>query len=85
MVYENSGRRLIKSMDGKATSPDQILSAIHGGAYGVSAKYEIKDGRIITTLNGVPFNVTLYKVGDKYVAARGNEFGYANYEVLEIK
>ena len=85
MVYENSGRRLIKSLDGKSTSPEQILGAIHGGAYGVSANYEIKDGRIVTTLNGVPFDVTLYKVGDKFVAARSNEFGYANYEVLEIK
>jgi hypothetical protein len=27
----------------------------------------------------------VYKVGDKYVAARSNEFGYANYEVEHIE
>jgi hypothetical protein len=26
--------------------------------------------------------MTLYKAGGKYVAARGNEFGYANYEIV---
>ena len=35
----------------------------------------------MTTIAGAPFEVTVYKVGDKYVAARSNEFGYANYEV----
>ncbi len=24
----------------------------------------------------------MYKVGDKYVGARSNEFGYANYEII---
>ena len=24
----------------------------------------------------------MYKVGDQYIAARSNEFGYANYEIL---
>jgi hypothetical protein len=26
----------------------------------------------------------VYKVGDKYIAARGSEFGYANYEVQTV-
>jgi hypothetical protein len=25
--------------------------------------------------------VTVYKLGDRFVASRSNEFGYANYEV----
>ena len=29
--------------------------------------------------------MTVYKLGDKYLAARSNEFGYANYEVEEIR
>jgi hypothetical protein len=32
-----------------------------------------------------PFDVRMYKLGDKYFAARSNEFGYANYEVEEVK
>ena len=49
-----------------------------------SAAYEIKDGRIITTIGGTPFDVVVYKVGDKYIAARGSEFGFANYEVQAV-
>jgi hypothetical protein len=35
-------------------------------------------------MGGTPFEVALYKDGDKYVAARSNEFGYANYEVQVV-
>ncbi len=54
------------------------------GLAGQSAAYEISDGRIVTTIGGTPFDVAVYKVGDKYVAARSNEFGYANYEVQAV-
>ncbi|HEX8894724.1 MAG TPA: hypothetical protein VF783_15450 [Terriglobales bacterium] len=30
-----------------------------------------------------PYSMTFYRLGDKYYAARSNEFGYANYELLE--
>jgi hypothetical protein len=33
----------------------------------------------------MPFAVTVYKVDNKYIAARSNEFGYANYEIEEVK
>ena len=50
-----------------------------------SAAYEIRSGRVVTMLNGTPFEVTVFKTGDKYVAARSSEFGYANYEVTPVK
>ncbi len=34
--------------------------------------------------SGTPFEIMVYKVGDKYMAARSNEFGYANYEVEAV-
>ena len=33
-------------------------------------------------LFGTPFEITVYKLGDKYYGARSNEFGYANYEII---
>ena len=36
----------------------------------------------MTDLVGTPIEISVYKVGDKYLAARSNEFGYANYEVI---
>ena len=55
------------------------------GALGSPAPYEIRGGEIITTLGETPFAVTVYKLGDKYLAARNNEFGYANYELEKVQ
>ena len=43
-----------------------------GNAHGTRRRVE----RVAT-----PFEITVYKLGDKYVAARSNEFGHANYDV----
>jgi hypothetical protein len=60
-------------------------SVPHVWRIGFVCAIEIKGGRIITTIGMTPFDVAVYKVGDKYVAARSNEFGYANYEVEAVK
>ena len=57
---------------------DVASSSYAGG----SRTYTIRDGKIFTEMVGTPLDITVYKVGDKYLAARGNEFGYANYEML---
>ena len=49
---------------------------------GTTHTYAIKDGKILTDLAGTPIETTVYELGDKYVAARSNEFGYANYEMI---
>ena len=40
-------------------------------------------GTTVTALAGTPIEIAVYKVGDKYVGARSNEFGYANYEITQ--
>ena len=85
ILYGNDGRRLITSFNGKQPAAGEVWDVEHGGALGSPTEYEISGGRIITTLEMTPFAVTVYKLGDKYTAARSNEFGYANYEVEEIK
>jgi hypothetical protein len=49
---------------------------------GLNFPYNIVGGRIQTSLAGSPIETTVYKLGDKYYAARSNEFGYANYEMV---
>jgi len=44
--------------------------------------YSIAGGRIFTDLAGTPIEIAVFKLGDKYLAARSNEFGYANYEIV---
>ena len=79
ITYGIDGRRLISSIDGKLPDPEQMGDIMHPS--GLGAEYEIRDGHIVTTIEGTPFEVTIYRLGDKLVAARNNEFGYANYEV----
>ena len=62
----------------------RVDSAIDNDTHSVtssSASYEIKGGHIVTTVEHTPFELTVYHFGDKYVAARSNEFGHANYEL----
>ena len=74
ILYGSDGRRLILSVDGKQPRAGQIGDVLHSGELGSPAQYEIRGGKIVTTIAGAPFEVTLYKVGDKYVAARKNQF-----------
>ena len=85
ILYGKDGRRIITSVNGKQPEVGEVWDVEHGGALGSPAEYEISGGRLVTTLEMTPFAVIVYKLGDKYVAARSNEFGYANYEVEEVK
>ena len=41
---------------------------LHTGELGSPAQNEIRDVCIPTTIGNMPFDVTIYKVGDKYAA-----------------
>jgi hypothetical protein len=82
IAWTQSGRRLINNVNGKIPQPSEVGDVMHGGLLGAGSAYAIKDGTIITTLGNTPYEVTVYKLGDKHFAARSNEFGYANYEVV---
>ena len=49
---------------------------------GSTSPYYINNGKLVTEMVGTPFEMTVYKMGDKYYGARSNEFGYANYEII---
>lgn len=84
LFYGSDGRRLVMSMDGRQHA-GEMGNVLHSFELGAAATYHIKDGLLNTSIGGNDFNVALYKVGDRYHAARSNEFGYANYEILEVK
>ena len=81
ILYGATGRRLVTAVNGKPSALHEAGEMMHGG----DLDYEIKNGRLSTTINGSEFAVAVYKVGDKYLAARSNEFGYAHYEVEVLK
>jgi hypothetical protein len=76
ILYGTEGKRVVTAMDGKEDL-SEMAELSHGG----DVQYEIRDGRIITDIAGTPFAVSVYKLGDKYLASRSDEFGYANYLV----
>jgi len=85
VLFGLDGKRTITELNGALPKPGDLFQSLHTNVSGSSASYEIRDGRIVTTVEGTPFELTVYKSGDKFVAARSNEFGYANYEVLSVE
>jgi len=81
ILHGSDGRRLITTVDGKTPEPEIIGELSHGS----QMQYEIRDGRYTVEVAGTPLEFTVYKLGNQYVAARRNEFGYANYQVEPMK
>lgn len=44
--------------------------------------YTIKAGRIVANSGDAPYEMAMYKLGDRYLAARSDAFGFVNYEVV---
>ena len=58
--------------------------AFLASALGTTRTYSVQNGKILTNLAGTPIEISVPKAGDKYFGARGNEFGYANYEMIPV-
>jgi hypothetical protein len=82
VIWSENGRRLITNVDGKIPQPGQVGDVMHSGELGSPSSYAVKDGKIVTSIGNLGYEVTVYKLGDKYFGARSNEFGYANYEIV---
>jgi len=82
MVYTKEGQCIIYNVGRSAVLPSDVGNVAQTGYQGMSSAYSIQNGKIVTWLQQTPFEATVYKVGDKYFAARSNEFGYVNYEII---
>jgi hypothetical protein len=82
VVFAASGQRLIYHVGRNVPQPSEVGNLAESGYQGTSTAYSIRNGRIVTYVADTPFEVTVYKMGDHYIAARSNEFGYANYEMM---
>jgi hypothetical protein len=85
ILFGADGQRMLTELNGNPPKPGDLFQVMHASVSGSAAAYEITDGHIVTTIEGTAFEVTVYQSGDKYVAARSNEFGFANYEVESIE
>jgi hypothetical protein len=78
ILHGADGRRLITAVDGDTPDYEIIGDLAHSN----QLLYTIERGRYVVQLAGSAIEATVYRLGDRYYAARSNEFGYANYEVL---
>jgi len=83
VVFAENGQRLIANLtEGNVPDPAEVGDVMNAGILGSSTSYQIKNGRIVTYFGNAPYELSVYKAGDKYLGARSNEFGYANYEIV---
>jgi hypothetical protein len=82
VIYNKEGQYLVINVGRNAQLPSEVGNVPATAYSGMSSAYAIQNGKIVTWLQQTPFEVTVYKLGDKYYGARSNEFGYANYEII---
>jgi hypothetical protein len=80
--FTADGSTIVFRVGFNAITPSATGKTAHDGYEGTTGRYQIQGGKLITWVSQEPYSVTLYKLGDTYYAARSNEFGYANYEII---
>ena len=80
--YDTTGYSILLYLSRGATVPSEFGDPARASYLMVPSPYSIQNGKLMSALAGTPFEVTIYKAGNTYYAARSNEFGFANYEIL---
>jgi len=81
----DQGELQLRYVGKKMMLPGLAGNANEASELGLTRSYFLSNGKIVTALAGTPIEITVYKMGDKYVGARSNEFGYANYEIIKAQ
>lgn len=80
---QNQGHCDIQFVAAGGPMPSVLGNVAQGSYLGEPSPYYINGGKLVTSLAGTPIESTIYKLGDKHLGARSDEFGFANYEVIE--
>ncbi len=65
-----------------ATTPSAVGKVAQDGYEAATGRYQVQGGKLTTWVAQQPYSVTFYKLGNTTYAARDNEFGFANYEII---
>jgi Protein of unknown function (DUF3604) len=79
---KNQGQKRFNYAGRDQLQPSEAGDPAASSYLGLTSPYYINNGKLVSELIGTPFEITVYKMGDKYYGARSNEFGYANYEII---
>lgn len=80
--FTKEGQITMFHAGGNSVMPSGWGNVIRHGYEGTTTPYKVEGGKLIMFVSQDPYAMTFYKVGDTYYAARSNEFGYANYEII---
>ncbi len=80
--FDEDGNSLVMHVGRRSPLPGATGNLAKASYQIVPKPYSIKNGKVVTIIGNTPFEMAVYKLGDKYYGARSNEFGYANYELL---
>jgi Protein of unknown function (DUF3604) len=80
--YDATGNVIAQYLGGRGVQPSLDGNAVRASYQIVPTPYWIRNNRLVSMLGNTPVEMAIYKLGEKYYGARGNEFGYANYEIL---
>ena len=80
--FTAEGQTTVLRVGAGAVFPSAFGNVERDSYEGTTTAYRIEGGRLVIPVSQDPYSFTFYKVGDNYYAARSNEFGYANYEIV---
>jgi hypothetical protein len=80
--FTAEGQTIVFRIGTNAVVPSGFGNVEGDGYKGRTTPYRIEGGKLITLVSQDPYAFTFYKLGNTYYAARSNEFGYANYEII---
>ena len=80
--FTAEGNTIVFRVGFDADAPSGFGKLAQDGYEGLTGRYQIQGGKLITFVSQDPYAFTFYKLGDTVYAARSNEFGYANYEII---
>ena len=79
---QDQGQNRAVHVGSSVIQPSEAGDPAASSLLGTTSPYYINNGKLVTQMVGTPFEITVYKLGDKFYGARSNEFGYANYEII---
>ena len=80
--FTAEGQTVVFRVGTNATVPSAVGNVEGDGYKALTGAYKIEGGKVVIPVSQQPYAMAIYKLGDTYYAARSNEFGYANYEII---
>lgn len=80
--FTTEGQSVVSHAGKNVTQPSAVGNVAGDGYLGLTSPYTITNGKLVMKVSEDQYAITVYKLGPQYYAARSNEFGFANYEVL---